>query len=59
MLLFNCTVNFPFCQQKAVWYKPINQLYINDWLVLYPRGLWGKWVEILSCCISVFAHAHF
>jgi len=23
-------------------YTAINQLHNNDWIVLYPRGLWGK-----------------
>ena len=29
----------------------------SDSLAFYPRGLWGKKVEIFSSCISVITHA--
>ena len=50
-------MNFPFCQQQAVWYKLTNQVYTNDWFVLYPRGLCAKYVEIMSGCVSVVTYA--
>ena len=43
--------------EDSLIYTAINQLYNNDWLLFYTRGLWVKWVEILLSCISVFTNA--
>jgi hypothetical protein len=63
MLTFSYTINseLPFLPAAGSFtiYTLINQLCTNDWLVLYPRGLWGKYGEIFSSYISVFTHAQF
>ena len=40
--------------------QPVTKKLCNsDWLVLYPRGLRGKYVEIISWYIFVFTHVQF